>query len=311
VPLALLALAAWAYGRRSGGARGVLALAVGLAGVATGIEAAHYTRTLGPSGDDFTGLLALAAGIVLLGLGAVTLVRTRRRRGNLLWRGTRRGLLAAGGLLATMLVVLPLAIGYVSVHVGRAVVPAPHLGAAHEDVAFTTADGLRLHGWYVPSRNGAAVIAFPGRKGPQPHARMLSRHGYGVLLFDRRGEGESDGDPTSWGWGNENDLKAAIAFLQRRPDVDRERIGGLGLSVGGEMMIQTATETKVAPRPLLLMYSGHGQGGEVELNPVFFRAAREPKALWEIPGAAHMGGIRAQPREYERRVVGFFDGALL
>src|SRR3712207_9250180 len=52
---------------------------------------------------------------------------------------------------------------------------------------------------------------------------------------------------------------------------------------------------KVAPRPLLLMYSGHGQGGEVELNPVFHRAAGESSTLWEIPGAGHVGGIRAQP----------------
>ena len=60
-----------------------------------------------------------------------------------------------------------------------------------------------LEGWYVPSRNGAAVIAFPGRKSPQRHARMLARHGYGVLLFDRRGEGRSDGDPNAFGWGGE------------------------------------------------------------------------------------------------------------
>jgi hypothetical protein len=41
-----------------------------------------------------------------------------------------------------------------------------------------------------------------------------------------------------------------------------------------------------------------------ELNPVFFRAAREPKALWTIHGGTHSGGIRARPAEYERRVVG-------
>jgi predicted acyl esterase len=27
---------------------------------------------------------------------------------------------------------------------------------------------------------------------------MLVRYGYGVLLFDRRGEGESEGDPNAW-----------------------------------------------------------------------------------------------------------------
>jgi dienelactone hydrolase len=72
---------------------------------------------------------------------------------------------------------------------------------------------------------------------------MLARHGYGVLLFDRRGEGRSEGEPNSWGWGGDADVKAAIAYLQRRPDVDPERIGGIGLSVGGEMMIETAAET--------------------------------------------------------------------
>ena len=88
------------------------------------------------------------------------------------------------------------------------------------------------------------MIAFPGRKGPQRKARMLARHGYGVLLFDRRGEGRSEGEPNSWGWGGDADVKAAIAYLQRRPDVDPDRIGGIGLSVGGELMIETAAETE-------------------------------------------------------------------
>ena len=49
--------------------------------------------------------------------------------------------------------------------------------------------------------------------------------------------------PNSWGWGGEADIKAAVAYLQRRPDVDPDRIGGIGLSVGGEMMIEAAAET--------------------------------------------------------------------
>jgi fermentation-respiration switch protein FrsA (DUF1100 family) len=95
----------------------------------------------------------------------------------------------------------------------------------------------------VPSRNGAAVIAFPGRKGTQRPARILIRHGYGVLLFDRRGEGDSEGDPNALGWNGDRDVKAAIAFLRRRPDVDADRIGGIGLSVGGELLLETAAET--------------------------------------------------------------------
>jgi uncharacterized protein len=71
---------------------------------------------------------------------------------------------------------------------------------------------------------------------------MLAGHGYGVLLFDRRGEGESEGDPNAFGWAGTRDLEAAISYLQTRPDVDEGRIGGVGLSVGGEMMLQAATQ---------------------------------------------------------------------
>ena len=125
----------------------------------------------------------------------------------------------------------------------RQTVPAPTLGAAYEDVSFTTSDGLELQGWYVPSKNGAAVIAFPGRSGPRAHTRMLASHGYGVLLFDRRGEGMSDGDSNLLGWGADKDILAAVEYLQSRPDVDPDRIGGIGLSVGGELMLQAAAES--------------------------------------------------------------------
>jgi len=165
VPLALLGLAAWAYPRLRGGLQGALALALGGLGIAAGLEAYHYTRTLGPSGDDFTGLLALPAGALLLGLGAYTLWRTRRTDDSMWWRYPRRALLAVAGLLAAFAVVM-VGLAYVTTHTGRAVVPADRLGVPHEDVSFTTSDGLRLEGWYILSKNGAAVIAFPGRNGP-------------------------------------------------------------------------------------------------------------------------------------------------
>ena len=61
---------------------------------------------------------------------------------------------------------------------------------------------------------------------------------------------------------------------------------------------------------MFFIYATPGQGGEAELNDVFYDAAREPKDIWNVPGAGHTGGIEAEP-EYERRVVGFFDRALL
>jgi len=243
VPLALLVGAGLLYPRLRAGARASIALLAGFFGIVAGTEAVYYTKAVGPSGDDFTGLLSIPAGLLLIGLGAVTLWRSRRTDDHIAWRYVRRLLLVAGVLIAAVAALFPFAISYVATHAARAEVQRADLGAPHEDVAFTTSDGLRLKGWYIPSRNRAAVISFPGRASSQKRAKLLARHGYGVLLFDRRGEGESEGDPNGFGWQGERDIHAAVAFLQSRPDVDPERIGGIGLSVGGEMMMEAAAES--------------------------------------------------------------------
>jgi uncharacterized membrane protein YdfJ with MMPL/SSD domain/dienelactone hydrolase len=244
VPIAVLVVAGIAYSRLRAGWRGAIAITLGLFGIAVGAsEAGYYSLQVGPSGDDYTGLIAIPAGLLLVGVGATTLWRTRRLDDSRAWRYLRRALLTAAALSGGWIVLGPLTFAYLFTHVARIAVPEARLGTGYQNVSFTTSDGLRLRGWYVPSRNGAAVIAFPGRKGPQRQARMLARHGYGVLLFDRRGEGASDGDPLIFGWTGVRDLHAAVAFLQHRPDVERSRIGGIGLSVGGEMLLQAAAES--------------------------------------------------------------------
>jgi uncharacterized protein len=130
--------------------------------------------------------------------------------------------------------------GILATHRPRAAVAPADLGRPYEQVTVRTADGLDLAAWYVPSRNGAALISYPTRQGKLPHARMLVRHGYGVLLLDARGYDGSEGDPNLFGWDGAKDIDAAVAWLQGRPDVAEERIGGIGFSVGGEMMLQTA-----------------------------------------------------------------------
>jgi hypothetical protein len=68
--------------------------------------------------------------------------------------------------------------------------------------------------------------------------------------------------------------------------------------------------SRIAPRPVFIIWAPHGVDTEA-LNPGYFKAAGEPKTLWEIPESKHTGGLAARPAEYERRVVGFFDDALL
>jgi uncharacterized protein len=368
VPIAALVGAAALYDRLRAGTRGAIALLLGFFGVLVGTEAVYYTRAMGPSGDDYTGLLSIPAGLLLLGLGAVVLWRSRRRDDALWWRYARRLLVTAGAAFAAVTFLFPVALSYVVTHTLRAEVPTADLATSYEDVEFTTSDGLRLQGWFVPSRNGATVIVFPGRSGPQKHARMLIRHGYGVLLFDRRGEGASEGDPNAFGWDGDRDLHAAAAYLRDRTDVDPHRIGGIGLSVGGEMLIHAAAHSdafkaivsegasgqsirdglangdkrdaflgggavtlataiftnrlpppslkseipKIAPNSVFLVYGEKGQNGsETKPNKGFYAVANSPKAIWEVPGGQHIAGITTRPQEYERRVIAFFDRALL
>jgi uncharacterized protein len=233
---------AWAWPRLRPGLRGTFAIFVGVFMIIMGAgEAGYYSREDGPSGDDFTGLLTIPAGVLLVGVGLVTLWRSRKG-GNVVWRYPRRALLTLAVLFGLYFFMYPLGESYVVTHAARAFVPTPNLGTEFEEVAFTTGDGLRLEGWFVPPKNGATVISFPGRAGSRGPARLLARHGYGVLLFDRRGEGESEGDPNAFGWRGTRDVEAAVAYLASRPDVDADRIGAVGLSVGGEVLLQAAAE---------------------------------------------------------------------
>lgn len=211
VPLALLGgSVAWQRHSRAG-VRATLALVWGVlaltAGIADGVRHIAVDRF---GGDDATALLAGIAGVALLVLGAVTLWRTRRLDEHVPRRLARRTLVGVGAAIVAFFVVLPMAFAIVGTRKARAPVAAADLGRPHEEIDLRTSDGLRLSGWYVPSRNGAAVIVFPGRTGPVDHARMLARNGYGVLMLDRRGEGESEGDYSARGWGGEPDLRAAL-----------------------------------------------------------------------------------------------------
>ena len=240
VPLALLALAGWGFARARAGVRAVIAILTGLFGLIASVEAVYYAREQGSSGDDYSGFLAIPAGLLLLGArrrDAVALAAARRPHCAATsaapvrcWRASRR----------SSSVAMPLGFGYISTHVGRGIATDVDLPATARAVTFTTSDGLTLHGTYIPSTNGAAVIVSPGYNEAPAHARMLARHGYGVLLFDQRGEGLSDGDPNGWGWAAEKDMVGAIRFLQAQPDVHDGRIGGIGLSVAGESLLQTA-----------------------------------------------------------------------
>jgi uncharacterized protein len=355
--------------RRTGAAATMLALlgvavVIGAAGapVADLLEGGVHASTL-------TGTAGAVAGLTLIGTGVIELFRARRRGGPRWRRWGRRTARAGLGTVLVLYLAVPIGMGYVIANRTGSIHPAADLGRPYEDITLRTDDGLRIAASYVPSQNRAAIIVFPGRSGDHvaSRVRMLVSHGYGALVLDERGHGASDGDPNLLGWSGEIDIRAAIHFLQARPDVDASRIGGLGLSVGGELMLQTAARDEglravvsegagsrwvgddlhtpfpaklvqlpfmsvataatavfsdspppprldhlipqIAPRPIMLIWTPKGIGGEW-FNPRYFDLAGAPKTIWEIPESAHTDGLATRPAEYEDRVVGFFDDAL-
>jgi fermentation-respiration switch protein FrsA (DUF1100 family) len=118
---------------------------------------------------------------------------------------------------------------------------------AGEDVAFDTADGLPLRGWFVPATTGqsqATVLVLNGNAGNRvaraPLAAELSRAGLSVLLLDYRGYGGNPGRPSQSGL--LADARAAYAYLTGRGDVDPARLVYFGESLGAAVAVQLAVE---------------------------------------------------------------------
>ena len=260
------------YPRLSTAWRGGAALTLGLYALVTGL-AIHVPHAVsrGFSGSDFTVVPTVLAGLLLIGIGVWQLARALP---NLWWR---LGLVPAG-LLFIILVFLPVLLAVGVTNTARVPIsgdtPADR-GFAYQTVTFETEDGLTIAGWYIPSQNGAAVIAVHGagknRTKTLEHAAMLARNGYGVLMVDLRGYGESEGSINSMGWNGYKDIPAAVEFLEAQDGVDAGRVGGLGLSMGGETLLQAAGED-----------SGSGLAAVVSEGA----GARTYKEVLEMPGSS-------------------------
>ncbi|MGD8807840.1 MAG: alpha/beta fold hydrolase [Chloroflexota bacterium] len=119
-------------------------------------------------------------------------------------------------------------------------------GLPYEDVTVTNDQGQRLVGWYVPPQNGAVVMLQHGFKSRRQwqlnEAQMLHDAGYGALLTTVRAHDESDGELITFGYHEMADLAAWHQFLLSRDEVDPDRIGMLGVSMGGSLVIQYAAQ---------------------------------------------------------------------
>jgi alpha-beta hydrolase superfamily lysophospholipase len=114
----------------------------------------------------------------------------------------------------------------------------PVMEPALEPLAFPATDGVRIAGWFLAH--------------PEPRGTVLMLHGFGInhfglvhlaydlfarglqcLLIDFRGHGCSEGSATTLGLREQRDVLGALAYLRSRSDVDPDRIGVYGVSMGG------------------------------------------------------------------------------
>src|SRR5690242_11308890 len=173
VALAFAAFVALVWPRLPRGPRALVAFVAGSITLTAGALAVSAVAAGDPEGGAWSGLLLVPAGAAMLGVAVASLRDAPARPP--LRRWTRRAIGTAVTLFALIWVVMPVGVALFATGKPRETVPAGALGIAHEDVSFRSTDGLRLTGWYVPSRNGAAVVLVHGgggtRAGAVRHAR--------------------------------------------------------------------------------------------------------------------------------------------
>ena len=95
----------------------------------------------------------------------------------------------------------------------------------------------RLAAWYIPPTNGYTLICCHGTNDNREQwlpqiARLREQSGYGALLFDFAGHGESAGGYLTYGACEQLDVAAVLTYLQNRADVDSGKLGIMGYSLG-------------------------------------------------------------------------------
>lgn len=115
-----------------------------------------------------------------------------------------------------------------------------------ENIFFYSSDGLKLAGVFIKGVLPATIILLHGygrcKEQMLPQASFLNRFGFNILMFDFRASGESEGKHITFGVKEQNDLTGAVNYLKTRQDIDHNKIGLLGFSMGGAVAIMKSGE---------------------------------------------------------------------
>lgn len=129
------------------------------------------------------------------------------------------------------------------------VVTPSSAGLEYEDANFKTEDGIRLHGWFVPAEDSQLTILYfhgnagniSGRMGT---IQLLHRLGLNVFIFDYRGYGQSEGNPSEEG--TQKDATSAWNYLTDERGISEENIIIMGRSLGGAVASELAVRRNPA-----------------------------------------------------------------
>jgi uncharacterized protein len=240
--------------------------------------------------------------------------------------------------------------------VGRHVPPPSELGVVAEEVTFSADGGPLLHGWWFPAVGevrGTVVYCHGNRGHLGFHVdwvKWLPSHGYQVLLFDYRGYGKSDGQPTRAG--TVCDAIAAIDFALAR---DAKRVVVYGHSLGGAIAISAVAQRsqvrgviaestfpsyraaacgrvpwlgsvlqflvsngedpedvldRIPPRPLLVIHGDEDGIVPLSVGLQLFERAAVPKCLYVVAGSGHRTPWVREGARFEARLVQFVEHAI-
>lgn len=216
-------------------------------------------------------------------------------------RVTGRRLLLAIGALLVIFVLGYLAVGgYVAVQLTtveakpQTATPAQY-GLDFEDAAVRTRDGLTLAGWFIPAAGSdRAVVLVHGHTACRScefgdrfveFAAQLPAAGFNVLMIDMRAHGDSEhsrftlADKERW------DVEAAVRWLRER---GFEKIGVLGVSLGGAASVRAAVDPDGEPIRALVLDSSFGSVREL-VEDRFPEASGLPGFF--LPGTFLMGRV--------------------
>lgn len=214
-----------------------------------------------------------------------------------------------------------------------------------EDVWLTTADGVRIHGWWIPAVGARlATLHLHGNGGNITHRQIaamgIHQAGSSVLLLDYRGYGRSEGSPSekglyadadaAWGWLQQRapeivihgeSLGSAVAvdlavrkpckgLVLEAPFTSAGHVANRIIPFLGSKIVRAFNSVSKIGRLRAPLFIVHGTRDEIidfAMGKALFDAAPQPKTFWTVEGAGHNDLQLVAGPEYAMRLKAFYD----